>query len=514
MVFMAEELKISILFQRNLGFHNPVFLSVLTLVILVLSLSVPVYAAASGGMKPPNILWIIAEDMGPELGCYGHPGVATPHLDRIAGEGVMYTRAYTTAAVCSPSRSAFMTGMYQTSIGAHNHRSHRDDDYLLPEGVRVITDILRDGGYYTGNIVDLCGDPNEHFYRGTGKTDWNFTYHGETLMRPFDTDKWADLQINQPFYAQINFPESHRGTSWDTAHEHVEKRANPSSVQIPPYYPNHEVSRKVWAQYLNAIMAFDKKVGFILDKLEREDLLENTVVVVFGDNGRAMVRSKQWPYESGLHVPLLIRWPENFTAPAGFTPGKADSRLLSIIDVSATTLSIAGLTPPMLMQGRVFLGEDAAPPRNYVFGGRDRGDETVDRIRTVRDKRFRYIRNYYPEKPFLQLNRYKEWTYPILGLMREQHEQGKLNNIQEYLMLPTRPAEELYDLEQDPYEINNLAGNTGYSDIQQRLGGVLDAWIIETNDQGRFPESKEIIERWDREMENNYSRREKTEIVY
>ena len=345
---------------------------------------------ASENRKTPNILWIIAEDMGPEMGCYGNPDVSTPHLDRIASEGVIYTRAYTTAPVCSPSRSAFMTGMYQTSIGAHNHRSHRDDGYRLPDGVRVITDILREGGYYTGNIVDLSADPEEHFYRGTGKTDWNFTYPGNEFQKPFDTDRWSDLQAHQPFYAQVNFPESHRGESWDTAHEHLEQPADPSKVPIPPYYPDHEITRKVWAQYLNAVMAFDKKVGYVLDLLEKEGLLENTVVVVFGDNGRAMVRSKQWPYESGLHVPLLIRWPKNFAAPAGFSRGEVDSRLLSIIDLSATTLRVVGIEPPMLMQGRVFLGADASPPRDYVFGGRDRGDETVDRIRTVRDERFRY----------------------------------------------------------------------------------------------------------------------------
>ena len=452
--------------------------------------------------------------MGPELGCYGYPEVQTPHLDRIAREGVVYTHAYTTAAVCSPSRSAFMTGMYQTSIGAHNHRSHRDDGYLLPDGVRVITDLLREGGYYTGNIVDLSGDPDESFYRGTGKTDWNFTYKNERFKNPFDTEKWSDLQTHQPFYAQVNFPESHRGESWDTAHEHLEKKADPARVLIPPYYPDREITRKVWAQYLNAIMAFDKKVGYILDKLEKENLLENTVVVVFGDNGRAMVRSKQWPYESGLHVPLLVRWPANFAAPAGFSPGQADSRLLSMIDLSATTLSMAGMKPPMLMQGRVFLGADASPARSYVFGGRDRGDETVDRIRTVRDKQYRYIRNYYPERPFLQLNRYKEWTYPILGLMRELHEKGELNEIQEYLMNPHRPVEELYDLENDPYEIHNLARDASCLELKLRLSDVLDTWIMETNDQGRFPESREVIEHWDREMEKYYSCREKAGTVY
>jgi len=461
---------------------------------------------------PPNILWIIGEDMGPELGCYGHPGVVTPNLDRIAGEGVMYTRAYTTSPVCSPSRSAFMTGMYQTSIGAHNHRSHRDDGFQLPEGVRVITDIFREHGYFTGNIVDLNGDPEEDFFRGTGKTDWNFSYLSG--QKPFDTGNWADLKERQPFYAQINFAESHRGESWDTAHLHLAKPTDPAEMTFPPYYPEHEVTRKVWAQYLNSIMAFDLKVGRLLELLERDGLLENTIVIVFGDNGRAMVRGKQWPYESGLHVPLLIRWPADYPLPEGFFPGHQDSRLLSIIDVSATSLSLAGIIPPALMQGRVFLGRNAAPARGYVFGGRDRGDETVDRIRTVRDSRFRYIRNYHPERPFLQLNRYKEWTYPILALMRGMHEAGRLDPVQAFLMKPSRPPEELYDLETDPFEINNLAENPEFADTKNRLSSILDVWILETNDQGRVPEPPETIEYWERAMEEYYGSREKTRIVY
>lgn len=508
-------MKLSKLAPRFFSFPETAFVQhFFAFVITGLLLFSPSFLVASEKQKTPNILWIIAEDMGPEIGCYGHPEVFTPHLDRIAREGVLYTNAYTTAAVCSPSRSAFMTGMYQTSIGAHNHRSHRDDGYLLPEGIKVITDILRAGGYFTGNIVDLSGNNDEEFYRGTGKTDWNFTYSGKVSDKPFDTDRWSDLRSRQPFYAQINFPESHRGDSWDTAHEHLGKRADPSKVRIPPYYPDHEITRRVWAQYLNAVMAFDKKVGYILDKLEMENLLENTVVVVFGDNGRAMVRSKQWPYESGLHVPLLIRWPANFPSPTGFTPGEKDSRLLSIIDLSATTLSIAGINPPMMMQGRVFLGENAAPPREFLFGGRDRGDETVDRIRTVRDKRFRYIRNYYPDRPFLQLNRYKEWSYPVLGLMRSLHEEGELDEIQEYLFNPTRPSEELYDLENDPYEIDNLAASPEYSGLKQHLAAVLDTWIMETNDQGRFPEPVEVIEHWEQQMKDYYSEREKSKIVY
>lgn len=450
----------------------------------------------------PNILWLIGEDIGPELACYGHPEVRTPNLDALAASGVRYTRAFSTAPVCSPSRSAFMTGMYQVSIGAHNHRSHREDNYQLPQGVRVITDWLRDAGYYTANIRDLTGNKEEKFYRGTGKTDWNFNYQGE----PFDTDKWSNLKRNQPFYAQINFSETHRGHDWNVAHERIDQPADPEKVVFPPYYPDHPETRADWAQYLNAVMALDKKIGFVLEKLKKDGLADNTVVIFMGDHGRAMIRGKQWPYESGLSIPMIIRWPDNpnFPLPEGIKPGTVSDRLLLTIDVSATTLDIAGIEPPMLMQGRVFLGKNAAPARQYVFGGRDRGDETVDRIRTVRDERFRYIRNYYPERPLLQLNRYKERQYPVIHLMRRLSRQGKLTPEQEYLLNPTRPVEELYDLETDPYEVRNLAGDLLYQDKLEQMRSLVEAWVIEVNDQGRIPEPPEIPAKWDERAKKNY----------
>ena len=451
----------------------------------------------------PNILWIIGEDIGPEQGCYGYPGVLTPNIDALAASGMLYTRAFTTAPVCSASRSAFMTGMYQTTIGAHNHRSHRDDGYQLPAGVKVITDWLRGTGYYTANLVHLTEDPDERFYRGTGKTDWNFTYEG----KPFDTNKWTDLKAHQPFMAQVNFPETHRGNAWNNSHKHIETVADPEQVVMPPYYPDHPEARAVWAQYLNTVMALDKKVGFLMKKLEEDGLADNTVVIFMGDHGRAMVRGKQWPYESGLRIPMMIRWPKAYPTPLHFQPGTLSDQMIAAIDVSATILSLAGMEPPTTMQGRVFLGERATPPRQYVFGGRDRGDETVDRIRTVRDKRFRYIRNYFPERPFLQINRYKEFSYPMISLMRELHQEGKLTPAQAYLLNPTRPKEELYDLEADPYEIRNLASDPVMRDKLVELRAVLDTWLIETNDQGRFPEPQEVHDYWESKMLENYQKK-------
>jgi len=449
--------------------------------------------------QPPNILWIIAEDMGPELSCYGTPEVKTPTLDRLAEKGMLFQNAFTVTPVCSTSRSSFMTGMYAMSIDAQNHRSHREGTNPLPDGVRVITDWLRPAGYTTGNLKKLTEDRKlAKFYKGTGKTDWNFTY--PKGKQPFDVKDWDELKDHQPFYAQINFSETHRGGAWNTSHDHIGYQADPAKVKLPDYYPDHPVSRGVWAQYLNAVMAVDKKVAFILDLLKRDKLDKNTIVIFLGDHGRAMPRGKQWPYDSGLHIPLIIYWPEGndtLPAPAHFTRGEKSEQLISSIDLSATTLALAGITKPEKMQGQVFLGTQAEAPRTYLFAGRDRGDETVFHIRTVRDKRYRYLRNKYPEHPFLQINRYKEKSYPIIGLMRHLHAEGKLTGAPLALMADSRPQEELYDLQNDPWEINNLAESPEHLATKQRLSAALDQWMVDIDDKGRIPEDPAIPKFWD-----------------
>lgn len=427
----------------------------------------------------PNILWLIAEDFGPELGCYGTPQVWTPNLDKLAAQGVRYTRAYTTAPVCSASRSAFMTGMYQTTIGAHNHRSHRDDGYGLPPGVRVLPDWMREAGYFTANIVNL---PKDVGFKGTGKTDWNFTYE-----RPFDSANWDDLKGHQPFYAQINFQETHRKFT-------APKRADPAKVVIPPYYPEHPLTREDWAAYLDAASELDRKIGRVLAQLESDGLAESTIVVFFGDHGQCHVRGKQFCYEEGLHIPLIIRWASRFTPPTGFRPGTVDDRLLEAIDLAPTMLAIADAKKPAGMQGRVFLGEHAEPPRQYVLGARDRCDETVFRLRTVRDARYRYIRNFTPERPFLQPNDYKERSYPVWNLLKQLDAQGKLTPPQKFLTAPTMPPEELYDLQTDPYEIHNLVDSREpeHRDALDRLRKLLEHWLVESDDKGRELEPPEL----------------------
>ncbi len=469
---------------------------------LICVLALSALTSLADAAERPNILWIIAEDMGPELGCYGTKGVQTPVIDDLASRGMKFERAYTVTPVCSTSRSSFMTGMYAMTIDAHNHRSHRNGDNPLPDGVKVLTDWLRPAGYYTGNLRKLTDDKQDaKFYKGTGKTDWNFNYDG----KPFDTDRWTDLKSHQPFYAQINFSETHRGGAWNTSHQHIDQMADPEEIEIPPYYPNHSVVRAVWAQYLNTVMAVDKKVGFILDLLKRDGLDKNTIVVFMADHGRAMPRSKQWPYESGLHVPLIIYWPENsdLPEPSGYTRGQSTRQMVASIDLSATTLDWAGVEKPAKMQGRILFGKNAEPARDLVFGGRDRGDESLFHIRTVRNDRFRYLKNKNPDTPFLEFNHYKETQYPIVGLLHYLHDRNELTGPPAALTAPTRPAEELYDLENDPWEINNLADDPQYQDIKQKLASRLEQWQDEIDDQGRYPESDEVLEQIARERKRD-----------
>lgn len=468
--------------------------------LIVALLTSPVLAAEQ---PRPNILWLISEDTGPDLACYGTPAVQTPNLDALASRGMRFTKAFTVTGVCSTSRSSFMTGMYACTLNAHNHRSHRgapDTDNPLPDGVRLLTHWLKDAGYFTANLKRFTSPTDPKWMHGTGKTDWNFSHPTPA----FDTNRdLAELPDHQPFYAQINFSETHRGGDWSAADQRVEHPVDPAAVKIPPYYPDHPVVRADWAQYLNAVEALDMQIGVVLRRLKELGLADNTIVLYLGDHGRAMPRGKQWPTEAGLHIPCILYIPPQFKF-AGYAAGSVSDRLLESLDLTATTLALAGVEKPAKMQGKVFLGPNAESPRQYAFGMRDRGDETVDRIRCVRDARFRYIRNFYPERPFLQLNRYKETQYPIITVMRYLHEQGQLTGPPEALMAPTRPAEELYDLEADPFEIHNLARDPKYVADLSRLRGVLNQWIEEVNDQGRFPEPPAVTDHWEQVMNKNY----------
>lgn len=450
----------------------------------------------------PNILWIVGENLSLDLGCYGMRGVKTPNLDALAANGVRYNRVYSTSPVCAPSRSAFMTGMYQTSTDTHNMRSHRDDEFRLPAGVRPITHWLQDAGYFTANITHI-GDREV----GTGKLDLNFVNEGPI----FQSADWSALGKNQPFFAQINTPEAEYDiydrksaekprVKW-VGEEWHSSIATPENVTPPPYYPEHEITRQEWARYLNSVSGMDVRIGWILDQLREDGLAENTVVIFFADNGRLEARGIHWCWDSGLHVPMVLHWPKGYTPPPQFQPGSVSNQIISLLDLTATTLWIAGVSRPPGMQSRCFLGEDADPPRTYAFAARDRIDETVVRLRAVHDNRYHYIRTLTPGAGFLTLNRYKEKCFLVKPLMRKLNAEGRLTGPAADLMQPF-PEELLYDTAADPHEILNLAESERVEDREAlfRLRAALDTWMMETGDLGSKEEPPEMIEAFEQEM--------------
>ncbi len=426
--------------------------------------------SAASAQDRPNILWIVADDLGPELGCYGDTVVRTPRLDQLAAEGLRFTQAFSTSPVCSASRSAFITGMYQTSIGAHHHRTMKLEP--LPEGVKSVPQRLQEeAGYRTLNIKGLGAN---------GKLDFNFE---------FDADQWmptakpeAMTEGDAPFFAQLNFHEPHR------KFVDQEDGIDPAAVQIPPYYPGHPITREDWAQYLDSVEVADAKTGAVLDWLKEQGLAENTVVFFFGDHGRPHVRGKQWLYEGGIRVPLIVRWPGQIEG------GKVSEDLTSLIDVAATSLHLAGLALPKSLEGQPFLGPDLPASRDHIIAARDRCGDAPDRIRAVRTDRFKYIRNYIPELPYYNTSRYKSMGYPVLQLMKDLQKEGKLTPAQALFFADSRPEEELYDLENDPHEIHNLAKDPEYATKLAELRQIEQNWVETSGDQGAIPEPREL---WD-----------------
>lgn len=431
-------------------------------------------AALSGTVRAAqgrrtNILWLIGEDMGPELGCYGYPLVETPNLDALAARGRLYRNAFCTTPVCSPSRSAFNTGCYAVRTGAHQHRSHRDDGYRLPEGVRLAAELVREQGYYVSN-GNYVGDGK--FVRG--KTDFNFSWES-----PYAGLDWSGRAAGQPFFATVNTNEPHRGPGWKQA-ESLANRADPAKVVLPPYLPDDPIVRADFATYLDMIRIMDLRMGEILRRLEEEGELDNTLVCFFGDNGRCNIRGKQWCYDQGLRVPLIIAWPQR-------NEPSVEERLVSLIDVTATTLNAASAAKPGVLDGRD-LFDVAMPARDCVFASRDRCDETVDRVRAARTRRFKYIRNYMPERPYTAQNNYIETWYPALKVLKERAAAGTLTREQALFMAAQKPAEELYDVLADPHEVNNLAADPAHAADLSDMRARLDAWIAETGDLGAQPE--------------------------
>jgi uncharacterized sulfatase len=449
---------------------GPLFFALMKafLAAMLVALAVPLAAATSPEPRP-NIIWIVGEDMGPELGCYGDTNAITPNLDRLAREGARFTRAFTHAPVCAPSRSGLITGMYPTTIGTHHMRSE------LLEPPRTFTSYLRDAGY---------------FVAWPGKTDFNF----KVPKVAFDsTGNWRTNIPRQPFFAYINFTVSHESQirapkqqmARNVARLKPDDFHDPTKMKLPPYHPDTPETRRDLANYYDLCTAVDYLAGDVLRQLDRTGLSGNTIVLFFGDHGRGLPRSKRWVYDSGIHVPLIVRWP------GVIKPGTLREDLVSFIDFAPTMLALAGATIPTNMQGQVFLGPKTGPERKYVFAARDRMDEAPDRIRSVRSKQFQYIRNFHPELPYAQRIDYME-QMPTMLVWRKLNYEGKLASPQKLFFRLTKPVEELYDINADPDEINNLAGQAKYESVLKEMRGALDQWISETRDMGAVPEEEMI----------------------
>ena len=376
----------------------------------------------------PNIIWIVLEDISNDLGSYGNEIIKTPNLDKLASEGTQYSNAFATSPVCSPSRSAFFTGMYQTSIGVHNHRSHADDGYQLPEQVKLISDYLREENYYTilmgpKQKTDFNFHPRVEPFDamdGEMKSSGGAYTHGPVDESILDKPAWKKYKKEgegKPFFAQINYSESHRTFIHDE-----ENSIDPTLVKIPSYYPDHDITRRDWALYLETIQWLDKKIGNLFKELENENVLDNTVVFIFGDHGAPMLRGKQWLYDSGIQVPFIL-WGK------GIEQGKVTNQLVSLIDIVPTTMKLAGVDVPEYIEGQSFLGNKPSE-REYVYAQRDRLGATEDRIRAIRSKQFKYILNYYPNLSYSNFSAYKKIQYPVLTLMEYLHEKNQLTPIQ------------------------------------------------------------------------------------
>jgi len=429
-----------------------------------------VSAAGTGGR--PNVLWISCEDMSRELGCYGYRNIRTPNIDRLAGQGLRFDNAYTVAPVCAPNRSGIITGMYPNSIGSHNMRTEvKGYECVPPPYVKCFPEYLRTAGYFCTN---------------RSKTDYQFAPPLTAWDRQGSNHRdWDERAPGQPFFSVINFIMTHE--SMIRTPLELDPRKDPGSVELPPYYPDTPLVRRDFARYLDRIEELDVEVGKVLERLERDGLAGNTVVFFWSDHGRGLPRAKRWPYDSGTQIPLIVRWP------GVIDPGTVTDQIVSSIDLGPSVLSVAGVEIVSHLQGRAFLGEQKAPAREYAFSFRDRMDETYDMIRSARDKRFRYVRNFNPELPYAQPIAYMD-LMPTMQEWRKLYAQGKLTGAQKLFFADTKPVHELYDTAADPHEVNNLAYDPAYREVRERMSRAVEAWMDQIDDLGRVQEN-ELIER-------------------
>lgn len=425
----------------------------------------------------PNILWLSCEDISPHLGCFGDPYATTPNLDRFAAEGVRYLNAFTTAGVCAPSRSAIITGMYQTSLGTQHMRCQAQ----LPPHVRPFPAYLREAGYYCTN---------------NSKQDYQFKTPPDTWDESSGKAHWKNRPRNdQPFFAVFNYGGCHESAiAGDSKYESVTRGLTRHdrcivAATLPPYYPDTPITEEDWGRYYDVITALDQWVGERLHELEEAGLADNTIVMFWSDHGVGLPRAKRWLYDSGTHVPLIVRIPEAFRRSDQGQPGAVSNQLISLMDLGPTVLNLAGVPLADQFQGRPFLGDDLPEPRQYVFGARDRMDERYDIIRTVRDQRYRYIRNYEPFKPYYQYINTAEKGRTMQEIRRVEAEGSAAPAVAVFLAR-RKPVEELYDTLTDPHEVHNLADSPAHQTILERLRKAHLQWVLETRDLGLVPEAE------------------------
>lgn len=432
---------------------------------------------------PPNILWLSVEDMSPRLGCYGDSTVPTPNIDRLAREGVRYDNAFATAGVCAPSRCAIITGMYQTSIGGHNMRTFniypevqgvpKNYSIVPPAYVKAFPEYLRMEGYYCTNNV---------------KTDYQFIAPPTVWDESSNMAHYKNRAVGQPFFAVFNSTITHESQVWTRSNHPL--RVNPEDVTVPPFYPDTDSVRRDIARFYSNISEMDDWVGEKLDELEASGELENTIIFFWSDHGDGLPFFKREITDRGMKAALIIRYPD------GRQAGTVVNDLVSLVDLGPTVLSIAGIKPPGHLQGQAFAGQyKAKKPRAYVFGARDRMDIPVDRVRSVRDQHFRYVRNFHPELPAYQDIPYR-LQQPLMREIIRYRDQGKLNAVQQQWFEAPRAAEEFFVIDQDPYELTNVASDPKYRKELARMRKAMDRWIEETDDKGRIPEPQLLRQMW------------------
>ena len=445
---------------------------------------------AAFGEKRPNILWFVVDDMSANFSCYGENAIETPNVDKLAEDGLIFKQAYATSPVCSTFCTALIIGRCHNSIGAHNHRSGSGKNKIkLPDGVRPIPEIFQEAGYFTciGSGLknfDFRSLPTKIGRRG--KTDYNFDWDTEI----YDSHDWSKRNDNQPFFMQVQL---HGGKIRGAAEKHyaiLEKRMvsqfglKPTPhdlVKLPPYYPNDSVLLRDWATYLDTVRITDWHVGQVIERLKKEGILDNTVIIFFTDHGISHARGKQFLYDEGTHIPLVIKGP-------GIPVGENRQDLVEHIDVAALSLALAGIQIPQKMEGQNILSPQYKP-KEFVFAARDRCGEAADQIRSVRSEKFLYIKNFFPERPHLMPSNYKD-TKLIIKRLRQLHVEGRINTLSKQLLFsPTRQEEELYLYQGDKWQTKNLSGLSKYKDILQNHREQLNQWISKTKDPG--PETLE-----------------------